>query len=364
MGASRKTLVTGATGYVGQRLARRALARGENVILPVRARDAGHLAERREQLVAALGGADVAERIEVVPCDLSNPAAIAALPKDSTTILHSAAVTRFNVEAEIADRDNRDASLALFELARRSPQLEKLGYISTVYGAGDREGPVPEALLEKPRSFVNHYERSKWETEQALAEKFSDLPWTITRVATVLADDESGRCSQLNAVHNTLKLLYYGLISTVPGDARVPVYLVCGDFVEAGIAAAMASPDKHQVYPVCHQPSESNSLERFIDQAFAAFLEDNSFRKRGIQKPLLVDLVSFELLADGIEGFGGAVLKEALGSMVPFARQLFIHKEFENQRLRSVMPEYQPAALDKVIPNLIQGMIARKWKLA
>ena len=39
--------------------------------------------------------------------------------------------------------------------------------------------------------------------------------------------------TQHNAVHNTLQLLYYGFISTLPGSPATPVYLVTGDFVEA-----------------------------------------------------------------------------------------------------------------------------------
>ncbi|MBC7660572.1 MAG: SDR family NAD(P)-dependent oxidoreductase [Chitinophagaceae bacterium] len=357
--SNEKVLITGATGYVGFRLAKALLRTGARLVLPVRAKDDEHLAQRRDELLAKLGQGS----IEVIACDIAKPEDVKRLPVDCTIIIHSAATTKFNVEADVADRENRDASISLFHLGRRSKQLKTFAYISTVYAAGMTEGLVPEEILARPEGFVNHYERSKWETEHALNTDFSDLPWTIMRVATVLADNKTGEYSQMNAVHNTLKLLYYGLISTVPGDAAVPIYLVCGDFVEKGILAALDSNDRHQVYHVCHEASESLTVESLMDIGYKAFLSDESFKKRGIQKPLLVDLESFAILADGISGFGGAVLKDAVGSMVPFARQLFIKKNFENTRLRSVMPDYEAARFNEVLPQLINKMIEQKWKL-
>ena len=302
--------------------------------------------------------------MQVIACDLADPSQISRLPLDYQLLIHSAADTRFNISAERADTINRDASLNLFARARQCTQLERLAYISTVYASGEQEGFTPETLLDGPRNFANHYERSKWETEQALARDFASLPWQIHRVATVIADDFSGAYTQLNAVHNTLKLLYYGLISLLPGRGTVPLYLVTGDFVARGIQTLIPQGDTHEVFHLCHSREACLTLDQLIQISFAAFLKDENFRKRGLQKPLLVDAASFKILAEGLAGFGSDLMNEAMGSMVPFAKQLFIQKDFAQDKVRLALPDYPAPDAAQLLENLIKNLILKRWKVS
>jgi nucleoside-diphosphate-sugar epimerase len=355
-----KILITGGSGYLGKLLARELLSSGHQVILPVRSLGTASFIDRAAGLKNELGNA-AQEMVTIVPLDIASPNDIRELPTDVDFIVHCAAVTRFNVEEDLANQVNRDSSRHLFEHARSCPQLKGLFYVSTVYAAGDQEGHIPEERLDSNRGFANHYERSKWETENLLQNDFRDLPWRILRVATVLCDDESGKTGQFNAVHNTLKLFYYGLISLIPGKEDTPVYLVTGEFVTKAIARAIFASNNHEIMNIVHDQNESLTLRQLIDQAFEVFLEDEKFKARNTQKPLFVDEESFNLAADGIKGFGGSVLVEALGSVAPFAKQLFITKDFANDNMRRCYPEAHAPEPRTLLAKLIRNLIATRW---
>src|SRR5207302_120243 len=87
-------------------------------------------------------------------------------PTSLSGIVHSAAVTRFNVDADTAQRVNIDGAEKVFRFAERCPSLEQLTYVSTVYASGLRAGVIAEEPLDQASGFANHYERSKFESEQ------------------------------------------------------------------------------------------------------------------------------------------------------------------------------------------------------
>src|SRR5438445_4516778 len=119
----------------------------------------------------------------------------------------------FNAEADLVGRVNADGTEKLLRFAARSPGLESLGLISSIYASGLQSGPIAEIPFDGKAGFANHYESSKWESEARLLRGYASLPWKICRLATAIADDASGRVSQYNAFHNTLKLFHYGLMS-------------------------------------------------------------------------------------------------------------------------------------------------------
>ncbi len=353
-------LITGATGYCGHRIARRYLAEGRDVVLWLRAADESELAARTGALRASL--ADVAgDRLAFSWGDLRDRDPFARVDAASIAlIVHSAAVTRFNVERDEAEAVNMRGSARLFDLARRCKNLERLGVLSTVYAAGLVDGDIAEGPL-ADRSFANHYEWSKFETERDLRERCADVPWSVFRLATVIADDESGAVTQHNAVHNTLKLFFYGLLSLLPGDATTPLYLVTGDFCAKAVHSLMSSAQNHTYYHVCHSREESLPLERIVDIAFSRFEREDDFRARKILRPLLCDAESFDLLAEGIDSFGGAVVNQGLRSVRPFVRQLYSPKTFSNARLTAALPAYRAPDPVELMTRAVDHLVATRW---
>jgi nucleoside-diphosphate-sugar epimerase len=345
----KRVLVTGAGGYLGARLVETLAADPDTTVI----------AWTHGEAPAALASLP---RVECAQGELASDDAFAQVdPDEITHIVHGAAVTRFNVEEDLADQVNTGGARRAFDLASRCPKLEHFTYVSTVYAAGLRTGVVAEAPLDRATKFANHYERSKWEAEQLLARDYAHLPATIARVATVIADDAGGAVTQRNAVHNTLRLLFHGLLSLVPGEATTPVYFVTGQLVVDALAALVRGPDRPSIVHVSHALDESATLGQLVDLAFEVFAHDAGFQKRRLLKPLLVDADSFEMLVSGIDGFGGDAVRQALASVAPFARQLFSKKDVQNDALRALVPSYQAPVPAALVQRTVEHLVATRW---
>lgn len=336
-------LLTGATGYLGERILERLLRETDDrVVALVRARDDEERDERGRSLLARLPRGGEA-RVRFLRGDLERDDGLDAVdPRDLSHVVHTAAVTRFNVEPHLAKSANVDGSRRVFELARRAPKLERLLHVSTVYACGLVDGDVREERHAPRPSFANEYEASKWAAEDALFTHYTDLPWRIARVATVIADDDSGRVSQQNAFHNSLKLFFYGLLSLLPGREGATLPFVTGGFSADAVTHLVLRPfdeqhPPHEVFHVAHTREESLTLGELVDRAYEIFLEERTFRAHNVLKPLFADERSFSLLASEAMAFGGSVVSQGMESVRPFAAQLFLDKRVHNERLRALL---------------------------
>ena len=353
-------LVTGAGGYVGARLARRLLEQGDaTLLLWVHAADEGELQRKRARLLEQLGGPQ--PRVRVLGGDLCSPQPFADLAREPIThVIHSAAVTRFNVERELAQAVNIEGTRALLDFARSRRELEGLDFLSTVYSSGLRPGRIPEEPLDDQHGFANHYEWSKWEAERLVRER-CPVPWRILRVCTVIADDAGGAVSQQNAFHNTLKLLFYGLLSLVPGQPGTPLYFVTADYLEAALAELLERAPDGRVYHVSPDRAGALPLGELLELAFASFAQAEDFRRRRILPPLFVDREAFELLVAGVgSGVGSSVVGEAVASVAPFARQLFVDKHIVNERLLGATGSPPPASRP-LIQAVCDHLVGTRW---
>ena len=362
MSRSRKAmLITGAGGYLGSRLAAHYLQTAEQpVILWLHAGNAAELERKARALRDTLG--PLADSAKLCGGDLLAPEPFADIdPGEVSDIVHCAAVTRFNVDEALARSVNVDGAVKLYQFASSCKKLERLALASSIYACGLRDGVIgEEALVEKPE-FCNYYEWSKWESERRLQEDFHALPWMVMRIATVVAETARGQIHQYNAFHNTLKLLFYGLISLVPGRRETPLYFVTADFAVDAIAAILERGEHEGIYHICHTHDESMTLGGLIDTAFARFNLDSDFRERRILKPLFCDEATFRMLADGIDSFGGNVVREGMGSIVPFAPQLFSQKSFDNRRLKETMHVYAAPNAMELVSNACDYLASTRW---
>jgi nucleoside-diphosphate-sugar epimerase len=329
-------LITGASGYLGGLLARRYEDAGWQV-----------LALSRKS------------------ADLSDPEPFADVTdgsrKNITAIVHAGAVTRFDVEPDLAREVNVEGTEKVVAFARTCPRLESFGLVSTVYSTGLRPGRVAEELYDDSLGFANAYERSKWQAEQVVAAVGDDLPWRILRVATVIADDASGRVTQHNAFHETLKLWFHGLLPLVPGDPATPLYLVTGDFVADALVTLM-QPEHRGVFHVAHDASHSLTLAHAVDVVSDAFEAVESFRRRRVLRPLLGDEETFDLLTSGVGSFGGGMVRQALQSVVPFARQLFVVKELDTARMQAALgSSYRAPDPAELVRHTCEHLVATRW---
>lgn len=356
-------LITGADGYLGGHIGRALLTSTDaKLLLWIRARDRDQFLSRRDRLERTLLARP--GRLQIVGGELSADRPFDGIPQaDVDLIIHTAGATRFNLELENARNINVDGSRKLMRFAAGCPRLERVLFLSSVYASGLAPGPVAEGPLCSGRRFANHYEWSKWAAENCALEEFPELPSQILRVATVMADDETGRVSRRNALHNTLKLFHGGLLPMVPGDPTTPVYLVTAQFVaDAATRLLERSISDTRIVHVAHRRENSLSLAELVDIAFQTFCEDARFRMRRVLKPLLCDLETFRLLVKGVENFSSRVLHQALASVQPFAPQLFVPKDVMNARLVSALDGYRAPDPTDLFRSICRDLLRTRWR--
>jgi thioester reductase-like protein len=354
-------LITGGDGYLGLRLATRYLERTDSpVLLWMRARDEQELQAKREKLARAFE--EFEPRVSFCYGDLVNDKPFDPIdPKSIQKIIHAASVIRFNVDEATARQVNIEGTEKLLRFAEGCKNLEGLGLLSTVYASGLRSGVIEEGPLDNGAGFANFYEQSKWASEAMLMRQFDHLPWQTFRVATVIADSSEGHVTQYNAFHNTLKLFYYGLLSLIPGTPDTPVYFVTGDFVADSVFELMRARASKAIYHVSHAESESLTLGELIDTAFEVFDQEQDFKTRRVLKPLYSDSESFDILVDGISAFGGGIVNQAVSSVAPFGKQLFIKKDIRNSKLVGALRNYREEDARSLILNTCRYLVRTRW---
>jgi nucleoside-diphosphate-sugar epimerase len=152
-----RVLVTGACGFMGQRLCERL----QDTDIDIRATD----------LEGAHEGTYDETDIEFVSADLSEPETLSGLLADVDTVFHTASLFSYasNEPWETFETVNVDGTRHLCEAARDA-DLTRLIHWSTagVYGAPDPDRlPVRE---DHPKNPESNYDRSKWQQEQVVDE--------------------------------------------------------------------------------------------------------------------------------------------------------------------------------------------------
>ncbi|MFJ8314150.1 MULTISPECIES: SDR family oxidoreductase [unclassified Streptomyces] len=355
------TLITGADGYLGRRLAAALLAESDDhLVLAVRAADGSDLAVKQRWLREELGEG-ATNRSRVVAADVTQDGVLAEIdPRTVTRIVHAAAVTRFNTPRDIAQRVNVDGTARLLAFAARCEHLQRFALLSTLYSAGRRRGAILEERL-ADSGFVNHYEWSKWAAEELVLDAADELPVSVLRLPTLVADDDDGRVTQYNVFHNTLKLFHYGLLSLVPGERETPLSLATAGFTTAAVTRLLDPAVPGGVYHVCPDPADTASLGELIDTAFAVFERDAGFRRRGVLRPVPCDEESFEDLLNASDLLRAGPLYQSLASVSPFAHQLYLPKTFHNTALRAAWPGYAAPDPIALAQATCARLVATRW---
>lgn len=353
------TLITGADGHVGRAVAHRLLQdEWARLILFVRAGDPATRQRKRERLGALADH----PRCRVHVGDLRSARPFAGLDAGHIDgILHCAAAIAFNVDRETATAVNIEGTRKTLDFAERCGRLRRFGLLSSIYAAGLRDGRIEECSFDRAPEYANHYEWSKWRAECELLERAA-LPWQIYRLSTVVCDDASGRVTQQNALHNTLRLLYYGLLSVLPGERDTRVYTVTTDFIAAAIARLFTIGDDRGIYHLSEAGDDAPNLGDLADIAYAAFLDDPTFAEQRILPPRCCDHDTFSALVEGAGVFGGAV-SQSLHSVVPFAAQLFSDKDVRTESTLRALGGLRTHDSRRLFDSVARHLAQTRWGL-
>lgn len=386
----RSVLITGATGAVGSEVLRRLASRaGTSVNVLVRRGAERHreiasiLSEATGSTFADLGLASAQERpalssattpgadISIVTGDICagptlgmTPEAIASLTRNTTHIVHCAGTTSFTLPLSEARQANVEGTRNVLQFARCCPLLESAAFFSTVYVSGRRSGIFSESDEgDGGFGFVNTYEQSKAEMETLVRAAMRELPILLLRLSTVVGDSRTGAVRGFNAIHQAVRLLYNGLAPMIPGDPSEKVDIVSSDFVAD---AALHLIDNHPAGGVFHLAlgGEASTLDDLIGSTVDALLRFRpAWRKRAIERPLLVDLETYELFIRSVEETGNDVLRSATRSIQTFAYQLAHPKLFENRKTAEALTGsgIAPRPTLDFYPQVVKYCLESNW---
>ena len=353
------TLISGADGHIGQAVSRWLLANSDDeLLLMVRAsnRDEKHAKSQR------LGDLSGNSRCRVFYADLRADEPFRNISTSEVNrIVHSAAATSFAVDKQTAREVNVEGTMKMIDFAETCPNLLRFGLVSSLYATGMNSGPIVETTEMVEPEFANHYEWSKWQAEQIVASS-KDVPWHIYRVATVLCEDETGTVVQQNAIHNTLRLLFYGMLSVIPGVASTRVYMVTTQYVANAIGRLIVDPADQGVFHVSDNGDDALALGDFIDTVYERFSNDARFARQRILKPRYCDLQSFNTLARAAKLTGGA-MGQSLESVSPFAPQLFNDKDVQTNSTSLVLGRDQVAKSADLLRAACNYLAQTRWGL-
>jgi nucleoside-diphosphate-sugar epimerase len=211
-----KALVTGASGFIGRRLASTLARRGHDVVCLV----------RRTSNTAALQGLPLRLAIG----DITEPGSLEAAVRGRDHVFHLAGVVQA-VDEPAFERANVEGTRNLVEACVRSaPDLQRFVLVSSIAAAGPNERDRPGVEVDEPRP-VTAYGRSKLASERIVLQAAERLPVTIVRPPNVLGPGSK-------EMDKAIGLLRRRILPAI-GDARPRTSLIdVDDLVEALILAA------------------------------------------------------------------------------------------------------------------------------
>lgn len=277
----------------------------------------------------------------------------------TTAVVHLAADTTFSRPLDQARRVNRDGTRHLLEITAQCPHVTRFALVSTAFVAGRRTGRVYENAADPTSGWVNAYEQSKAEAEALVRESRRDF--VILRSSTVACDDTRGGVTQRNAVHRALRLFHDGLAAMIPGVAATELDAVPADYVVNGVTQiALRQGVDGQTVHLC-AGAGSMPIDELLDDSYARWARDVSWRKRGIARPTLADLETWELFARTVEETGHPRLRRVTQALSHFLPQLGLPKQFDTSRADALLGAPAPPVRE-YWGRMIDHLQATAWQ--
>lgn len=244
MTGDRQALVFGASGFIGRWLVRELLRQGADVVAAVRSRAsfdalASWLADHGEAETPRALLVDFAA--DDLGLDPSGP-----LVQDLTEVHNVAGAYRFGMSVCEARDANVLGSERIVRFAAQLPRRPRLVHLSGYRVGGQDPATVPwsQDRIATEYARLGAYEASKVESDavvQAVAAEL-DVPWTIVNPATVIGDAETGESEQLVGLADTVRELWAGTLSAVPGNDRTFLPVVTVDTLASMMALVPTDP--------------------------------------------------------------------------------------------------------------------------
>lgn len=351
-------LLTGATGLLGRETLVRLLRAEPSQHFHVLVRDAARWAIVAQSIPGAHG------RVTALVGDITvdglglSPNVRRPLRGRVTGIIHLAADTVFSRALIDARATNTEGTRRLLELANDIAPEARFAYVSTAFVAGRRTGLVREDVLPADAGWVNAYEQSKWEAEALVRAHTAN--WLVLRCSTIVCDDTRGAVTQFNAVHRALRLYRDGLAAMMPGVDGSTLDAVTADYVAGGIARlALRDEVAHRTFQLC-AGAGAMSLTDLLDTTYERWATDAAWRRRGIPRPAIADLATYELFERTVEATADPSLRRVTRALSHFVPQLALPKQFDTTNTDATLGYIAPS-VRSYWTAMVDQLLAADW---
>ncbi|HZT97899.1 MAG TPA: SDR family oxidoreductase [Chloroflexota bacterium] len=364
--------MTGATGALGRRLACEVLRQSEAslVVLSRCSPASATPADFVRHYLPTVGG--VVGRVQVVHGDVTVdgigiPAGLSEkLQCRVTTIIHAAAVTRFDQSLAFCRAVNVRGTANVLQWAGSCRRLTRFALLSTPYVAGRRVGTILESELAHEKGFANTYEQSKYEAEIEAERWWHELPLAVYRTSTVLGDAGDGQVDRFTAPHFAFRLLWTGMAPMFPGRMDCPIDLIPGDYAARATVWLLLGRFKPQArFHIAAGPRASLPVGRLIDQAYEIFGHlDPEWARRGYAKPPAVDAETYALFRNSVMRTANPLYRRVLEQLDSFSEQLLTPKAFDIANVLAELPDYeeQMPRIESYLPEVLRFCVHHDWK--
>jgi nucleoside-diphosphate-sugar epimerase len=350
MVAQPSILLTGATGLLGTScLSHLALRHGPGQIVA--------LVRRGRSLSPFVSSGVTTTEGDITKPDLGlTRADCQTLCSSVRLIIHCAADIRFNISLEESRRTNTQGTENLLRFAGRCIRLERFAHVSTVYVFGGRTGHILEEPAD-PGPFLNSYQHSKFEAEQAVLRAMRDLPATIYRFSTMIYDELAGRVEQFNYFHQLLRLAQANPLDMIPADPHAPVDLVTSDWA-ACVFDRLFEEHFHpgEIVHICAGREHSLTVGELVEITFGCLAAESC-------RPRIVDQQYFDHHVSAI--LKTASRRQMWQSLSRFLPQMNVSQTFAAAKLHARLGRegLEPPCMRSVLPKVLSYCLASNWRV-
>ncbi len=244
----RTYFVTGATGFLGQRLVEKLTAGGAKVFALARKREGRKLPNLPVTWIEG----------DIETPDLCSHEDRQLLLAEVTDIIHAAALYDFTATKDAAYFANIVGTHHLIHFAGHCEKLAAFHYVSTMAVAGDYQGTFTEGMFCEGQTFPNTYASTKFAAEGCVREWRTDVPRFIYRLGILVGDSHTGEIPKVDGPYYLMRALSArkeGIFTLgavlkrlpaipLPFNERTRAYLVPVDAAAAAIArVAFRAPE-------------------------------------------------------------------------------------------------------------------------